>query len=218
MAIEGQQQKNKVLWSPTEAFMEETAMRRFQKAVRGEGVQDEGKAGSMSYEELWKWSVEHSDEFWTELMGFLEVEYEGSLTPVKQGDTMPDVTYFPNVKLNFAENMLRHGAPDSPLQDAEALVSISEARSDNDKRWTFRELRDDASRVASALRQLGVTSQDACAAYLPNIGETVVAMLGTTSTGSIWTSSSPDFGARAVADRFSQVGPKAIFVADGYVS
>jgi len=217
MAIDGQQ-KNKVLWSPTEAFMEETAMRRFQKAVRREGVQEEGKGGPMSYEELWKWSVEHSDEFWTELMGFLEVEYEGSLTPVKQGDTMPDVTYFPNVKLNFAENMLRHGAPDSPLQDAEALVSISEARSDNDKRWTFRELRDDASRVASALRQLGVTSQDACAAYLPNIGETVVAMLGTTSTGSIWTSSSPDFGARAVADRFSQVGPKVIFVADGYVS
>ena len=217
MAIEGHQ-KNKVLWSPTEAFMEETAMRRFQKAVGGDVVQEEGKGGSMSYEELWKWSVEHSDEFWTELMGFLEVEYEGSLTPVKQGDTMPDVTYFPNVKLNFAENMLRHGAPDSPLQDAEALVSISEARSDNDQRWTFRELRDDAARVASALRQLGVTHQDACAAYLPNIGETVVAMLGTTSTGSIWTSSSPDFGARAVADRFSQVGPKVIFVADGYVS
>jgi len=83
---------------------------------------------------------------------------------------------------------------------------------------TFAELRDDASRVRAALEKLGVTSYDACGAYLPNIGETVVAMLGATSTGSTWTSCSPDFGARAVADRFSQVSPKVLFTCDGFVS
>jgi len=146
--------ENKVLWSPTTPFKQETAMARFQKAVNM-------KEGS-SYEELWKWSVENSDEFWVALMEFLELEYEGSTETVKEGTTMPDVTYFPNVKLNFAQNMLKHGKPDSPLKDAEALVSISEAR--DDQRWTFGELRDDASRVASALRKLGVTSEDACGA------------------------------------------------------
>ena len=200
--------ENKILWSPNPERMNETAMARFQQAM---GV-------SGGYEELWKWSVGNADEFWVRLMEFLELDYQGSTEPVKRGDIMPDVTYFPNVRINFAQNMLKHGAPESPLRDSEALVSISEARPDRDQRWTFAELRDDAARVEKALRQLGVTSDDACGAYLPNVGETVVAMLGTTSTGSVWTSSSPDFGAQAVADRFSQVKPKVFFVADGYVS
>jgi acetoacetyl-CoA synthetase len=112
------------------------------------------------------------------LLDFLDVVYEGSTATVKDGTTMPDV------KINFAENMLKHGAPESPLRQEEALVSVSEAR--NDRRWTFGALRYDASRVAAALRKSGVTQEDACGAYLPNIGEAVVAMLGTTSTGSVW--------------------------------
>jgi acetoacetyl-CoA synthetase len=198
--------ENKLLWEPSTEYMKETAMYSFQRQVGVKG----------GYDDLWKWSIEHSDEFWTTLLDYFNVEYSGSLSPVKTGTKMPDVTYFPNVLLNFAENMLRHGMIDSPLRDVEAIVSISEAR--EDKRWSFADLRHDASRVSKALRKLGVTSSDSCGAYLPNIGETIVAMLGVTSTGSIWTSSSPDFGARAVADRFSQVGPKVLFVTDGYVS
>jgi len=194
------------MWEPTPEQVEQTAMRRFQRQVGVEG----------GYDELWKWSVQNSDQFWTELMGFVGVEKSGSAVPVKEGTKMPDVTYFPNVELNFAENMLRHGAPGAPLEHAEALVSISESR--DDRRWTFGELRNDASRVRASLEALGVTSSDACGAYLSNIGETVVAMLGATSTGATWTSCSPDFGARAVADRFGQVGPKVLFVTDGFVS
>ena len=89
---------------------------------------------------------------------------------------MPDVTYFPNVQLNFAENLLRHAAPGSPLENAEAVVSISESRGE-DKRWTFAELRDDAARVRAALGALGVTTADACGAYMPNVGETIVEMV-----------------------------------------
>ena len=186
--------------------MEQTAMKKFQKSVGVEG----------GYDALWKWSVDNSEEFWTKLMDFVGIEFEGSTSPVKIGDTMPDVTWYPEVKLNFAENMLRHGAPGAPLADAEAIVSISESR--DDKRWSFAEARDDASRVRASLSKLGVTSSDACGAYLSNIGETILAMLGTTSTGATWTSCSPDFGARAVADRFTQVAPKVLFTCDGFTS
>lgn len=201
-AIDTQESKNKVLWEPTSP--EETAMFRFQQEI-----------GSDNYEDLWKWSTENSDEFWTRLIQFLDIETTGSMSPVRNGDTMPDVTYFPNLKLNFAENMLKH-ANDKSMKDAEAIVSISEAR--DEIRWTFAQARDDAARIAKALRDSGVTKHDACGAYMPNVGETILAMLGVTSTGSIWTSCSPDFGARAVADRFVQVGPKVLFVTDGYVS
>jgi len=194
------------MWEPTPSVVETTAMKKFQRSVGVEG----------GYDELWKWSVENSDQFWSELMQFTKIEHSGSLSPVKEGSVMPDVTYFPEAELNFAENMLRHGAPGSPLIDEEAIVSISEARPD--KRWSFGELRADASRVRAALEALGVSSSDAAGAYMPNIGETVVAMLGSTSTGATWTSCSPDFGAQAVSDRFGQVGPKVLFVADGFVS
>lgn len=196
---------NKILWEPTNVG--ETAMEKFRL-----------QRNVANYNELWKWSIEHSDEFWSTLMEYLEVQYSGSLTPVRHGDIMPDVTYFPNVTLNFAENLLRHGDESSSLNDVEAIVSVSESRPNDDRRWTFAQAKDDASRCAAALRAaVQLTSQDACGAYLPNIGETILAMLGTTSTGAIWTSCSPDFGAQAVADRFQQVRPKVLFVVDSYV-
>uniref|UniRef100_A0A7S1UQ32 AMP-dependent synthetase/ligase domain-containing protein n=1 Tax=Grammatophora oceanica TaxID=210454 RepID=A0A7S1UQ32_9STRA len=195
------------MWEPTEKYMKETAMYKFKESV---GIVDGG------YEELWKWSVENSDEFWARLMDFVDVEYSGTMTPVKEGDTMPDVSYFPNVELNFAENMLKHGKEDSPLKDVEAIVSVSEAR--EDVRWTFSELRQDASRVQAALEKMGVDKDSAVGAYLPNIGETIVAMLGATSTGAVWSSCSPDFGAQAVSDRFGQIEPKVLFTSNGFVA
>jgi acetoacetyl-CoA synthetase len=149
-------------------------------------------------------------------MDFLDLQYSGSKLPVKEGTILPDVEYFPNVRINFAENLLKHGHPTSPLAKAEALVSVSEARPDI--RWTFARLREDASRVQHALAKMGITEHDAVAAYLPNIGETILAMLGTTSIGAMWTSTSPDFGVTAVVDRFSQVKPKVLFTANGYVA
>lgn len=182
-------------------------MRKFQDAV---GV-------SGGYEELWKWSIEHSDSFWKQLMLHLELDFEGSLEPARQGTEMPDVTYFPNVKLNFAENLLRFGKEDSELKDHEAIASISEARVD--KRWTFSELRQDCSRVRAGLEKLvGIDETCAVGAYMPNIGETIVAMLGTVSTGALWSSCSDDFGPMAVSDRFRQIEPKVLFTVNGVIS
>jgi acetoacetyl-CoA synthetase len=196
---------NKVMWQPSKEFMKDTAMYQFQQSVGVEGT----------YEDLWKWSVASSDEFWVKLMNFLDLQYDGTTSPVKQGNVMPDVTYFPNVQLNFAQNLLRYSTDDS-MKGSEAIVSVSEAR--ETKRWTFEQLQEDTSRLSASLRAMGVTQNDACGAYLPNLGETIIAMLGTTATGSIWTSCSPDFGPQAVADRFSQVAPKVLFVVNGYVS
>jgi len=202
---------NKLMWEPTEAQKQETAMYKFQQFIG----KDAGALGN--YQDLWKYSVDKSDEFWVQLLSFLELEYDGTTTPVKQGNVMPDVTYFPNVQLNFAQNLLRY-ARKPETRDTEAIVSVSEALDMKPKRWTFGELEDDTARVAASLRKLGVSKEDACGAYLPNVGETIVAMLGATATGSIWTSCSPDFGPQAVADRFSQVQPKVLFVVNGYVS
>ena len=192
-----------IMWQPDATAMSETAMAKFKRDVGIDG----------SYDDLWQWSVDNSDQFWTELMDFVDIKYTGSTSPVREGDVMPDVEYFPELNLNFAENMLRYADKNG---DDEALVSISEAR--DDVRWTFSELRDDAARIESVLSKLGVGADDACGAFMPNIGETVVAMLGTTSTGATWSSCSQDFGARAVADRFGQIGPKVLFTVDGFVS
>jgi acetoacetyl-CoA synthetase len=197
--------ENEIMWEPSEDYKKETMMHAFAQ-----------KMGYDNYEDLWKWSVDQGDDFWAQLMDFLDIQYTGSLSPTKHGDVMPNVEYFPNVQLNFAENLLKHGHPDSPLKDVEALVSVSEARSD--QRWTFAEVRDDASRMRTALTAVGVTEDDAVAAYLPNIGEAIVSMLGATATGSIWSSCSPDFGVQAVADRFGQIQPKVLITANGFVS
>ena len=190
-----------VLWTPDADYVKTTAMDRFQRAMGIDGT----------YEQLWDWSVSEPDQFWTQLQDFLDVEREGSDTPARTGDTMPDVQWFPSSKLNFAENLLRHGK--GPLADAEAVITVSEGM--GRKAWTFAELRRDAGRVQRALSKLGVDSSESCGAYIANVGEAVVAMLGATSTGATWTSCSPDFGARAVADRFGQVGPKVLFASDG---
>ena len=190
-----------VLWTPNPDYVKTTAMDRFQRAMDIDGT----------YEQLWDWSVSEPDAFWTQLQDFLDVEREGSDAPAREGDTMPDVQWFPSSKLNFAENLLRHG--EGPLANEEAVITVSEGM--GRKAWTFAELRRDAGRVQRALSKLGVNDKESCGAYVANVGEAVVAMLGATSTGATWTSCSPDFGARAVADRFGQVGPKVLFASDG---
>ena len=159
-----------VLWTPTPEAVEATAMRQFQKHV--------GVAGD--YEALWRWSVDEADAFWAALLDWTGTVYEGSSAPTRTPGPMPDCAYFPDVRLNFAENLLRHGAPGAAREHAEAVVSVSEARPD--RRWTFGQLRDDAARARAALAALGVGADDAVGAYVPNVGESLVAMLGATAT------------------------------------
>jgi acetoacetyl-CoA synthetase len=166
-------------------------------------------AGQKSYAALHAWSVERSEEFWNLLWEFCEVQGTRSGPTLLNGERMPGAQWFPQAKLNFAQNLLRR-------RDAgEAIVFWGEDRVR--RRLSHRNLYDLVSRLAQALADAGVGKGDRVAGYLPNVPEATAAMLATASLGAIWSSCSPDFGVQGVLDRFGQIEPKVLFCADGYL-
>jgi acetoacetyl-CoA synthetase len=161
------------------------------------------------YETLYQWSIENIPDFWACLWEFAKIK---SSTPYDQvvddGVKMPGAKWFSGARLNFAENLLRY------KDDQTALIFKGEDRVD--KRMTYAELYDEVASVARSLRQAGVRTGDRVVGFMPNMPETVIAMLAATSMGAIWSSCSPDFGIKGVLDRFGQIKPKVLFTADGY--
>jgi acetoacetyl-CoA synthetase len=127
------------------------------------------------------------------------------------GPAMPGTRWFPGARLNFAQHVLRH---EGARRNDTAILHRSEERAPAEMTWG--ELGDAVRSLATALRARGIVPGDCVVAYLPNIVETVIAMLATTAIGAVWASAAPEFGSSFVIDRFAQVAPKAIFVADGY--
>jgi len=158
---------------------------------------------------LHAFSVNEAEKFWDAFW-----DYAGIIAETKgervlaDGDKMPGAQFFPDARLNFAENLLRR------RDDGDAMVFWSEDKVK--RRMSWRELYDLVSRLAQALKAAGVGPGDRIAGFVPNMPETVAAMLAATSLGAIWTSCSPDFGVRGVLDRFGQTEPKVLFTADGY--
>ncbi len=185
------------LWTPDPARAAQTGMARFMRL-----------AGKKDYAELHRWSVEERDEFWALLWQFAEVRGDMGKRRLVDGDRMPGAQWFPDARLNFAENLLR-GRDDSL---AIAFWGEEEVK----RRLTRTELHDLVSQLAQALRAAGVAKGDRVAAYLPNMPEATAAMLATASLGAIWSSCSPDFGVQGVLDRFGQIEPKVFFCADRY--
>jgi len=168
------------------------------------------KAGGVrSFDELHRWSIDHREDFWSLLWDFAGIRGTRSGPVLLDGDRMPGAKWFPEARLNFADNLLRE--PD----DTEAIVFWGEDRVK--RRLTRRELHALVSRIAQALRAKGVGKGDRVAGYLPNMPEAVAAMLATASLGAIWSSCSPDFGIQGVVDRFGQIEPKAFFCCDKYL-
>ena len=188
----------KPLWAPSPERAGHTLLARFM-----------ARAGKKDYADLHRWSVEHSEEFWNLCWDFCGViGAKGSRTLVN-GNRMPGACWFPEGRLNFAENLLR---------ERDASLALSFWGEDRVKRrYSRRELYDLVSRLAQALRASGVTKGDRVAGYLPNLPEAVAATLATASIGAIWSSCSPDFGVQGVLDRFGQIEPKVLFCADGYL-
>jgi acetoacetyl-CoA synthetase len=166
-------------------------------------------AGKRDYDELHRWSVEKSEDFWELLWKFAEVRGEPGKRRLIDGDRMPGAVWFPDGRLNFADNLLRS------RDDALAIAFWGEDQVK--RRLSRRELYDLVSRLAQALRAEGVGKGDRVAGYLPNMPEAVAAMLATASLGAIWSSCSPDFGVQGVLDRFGQIEPKLLFCADRYL-
>ena len=191
------------LWKPNQEKVDQANLTAFIRQARQHwpNVND--------FPSLYQWSIERPAEFWETLWDFCEVlcsrPWDSVLTDAGK---MPGAKWFSGARLNFAENLLRHS------DQRNALVFWNEQG--RQRSLTYAELYRQVAGVAQALRKMGVTAGDRVAGLMPNIPETIVAMLATTSVGAIWSSTSPDFGMQGVMDRFGQIEPKVLFAADGY--
>jgi acetoacetyl-CoA synthetase len=192
------------LWEPSAAWVEASNMTALIRAVNARF-----SARISDYDGLWRFSVERRAEFWDAAWDFFGVLGTRNGDRVLIDDAMPGARFFPDARMSFPQNLLRRE------DDGDAIVFNNERGETRKLSW--RELRNETSRLIQALRELGVGSGDVVAGYLPNIPEAVIAMLATTSLGAIWTSCSPDFGSSAVLDRFGQTKPKLLFCADGHL-
>jgi len=192
------------LWVPSAERVQRAAMTRFMTFVNGSS----GTAFS-NYDELYRWSVSDIPAFWGAVWEFCGVRASRAYDRVVDDlDRMPGARWFPGARLNFAENLLRY------RDEGTAIIFKGEGR--ETERLSYGELFERVTCLAGALRGCGVVAGDRVAGYLPNLPETVMAMLAAVSLGAVWSSCSPEFGIRGVLDRFGQIGPKVLFCADGY--
>lgn len=183
-------------------------MRRFMDYVS----EREGRAFG-SYEALHAWSIADVGSFWRYLWAFCDVRHSVPFdTVVDDPRKMPGAKWFAGARLNFAENLLRHGAPDAPVERraSPAFLAYDEL-SDKPRTWSHAELYRDVQLLANALRAWGLRPGDRVAGVLPNNPEAAIAMLASVAVGASWASCSPDFGAGALIDRLSQVRPRLVF-------
>jgi len=194
----------KPLWSPSEQAIEQAQLTQFARQVVRKRHLDLN-----SYPDFYRWSIEHPEEFWSDVWEFcgLIASRKGS-TVLVDGDKMPGAKWFPEARLNIAENMMRRG------DRGDAFVFWDE--SGFRRRVSYSELTTDVSRAVQALAALGLRSGDRVAAFIPNIPEAGLFALAALSQGMVWSSCSPDFGVEGVVDRFGQIEPKVLFCADGY--
>ena len=192
------------VWQPTEARINQSNMERFQRAV----AQQTGLPIS-DYKSLYQWSIDHPEAFWASLWQHTEVRASEPFHRVlSDAAQFPGASWFEGARLNFAENLLR------VRSNKVALIS----RLENGQRstTTYLELYQQVAQCAAAMRAMGVVCGDRVAGFMPNVSQTVVAMLAATSVGAIWSSCSPDFGINGVMDRFGQIKPKLLFGCNGY--
>jgi len=191
------------LWTPSESFKEESGLFHYQ-----EWLKERYQLNFESYEDLWSWSVEKTEDFWTSLMVYFDIKYSGQIEHVLSGDQMPQLKWFEGINLNYAEHIFREKSNDRPalyFQNEELCQTIS---------WST--LEDRVKSIRSFLQDQGIQKGDCIAAYLPNIPEAIYCFLAVNSLGAVWTCCSPDFGESTVIERFSQVKPKLLFAVDGY--
>ena len=192
----------KPLWTPSDDRVAQSALTAFREAANARfGLKLAG------YEDLWDWSVARKEDFWRFLWDWAGIKGEPGAVVLRDGDRMPGAQWFPEARLNYAENLLA-GAPD------EAIVFWGEDKVK--RRWSRADLVAEVSRLQQALKAAGVGVGDRVAAYMPNLPETLAAMLATASLGAVWSSCSPDFGVQGVVDRFGQIEPKVLFFPDAY--
>jgi len=163
------------------------------------------------YAAAWRWSVDEPGAFWSSIWEHFEILAAAPPSAALADPRMPGTVWFPEARLNYAENVLR-----LPGRGANDVVVIGRSQTRGPTSLTAAELRDQVARCRSGLERLGVGAGDRVAAFLPNVPEAIVALLATASLGATWTACAPEFGVRAVVDRFGQVAPRVLLAVDGY--
>jgi acetoacetyl-CoA synthetase len=193
-----------LLFTPTTERVERSLFTDFIRFVN-----DAGLTNARTYAELHAWSVESLGDFWTALADWGGVIWRHRAeTPLIASEGAEHARWFPGAELNYVDHVLRHKA------DALAVIALDE--SGVERRLSYGEMAEAAGAAAEGLRRLGVAKGDRVAAVLPNGIEAIVGLWATASLGAIWSSCAPEFGAPSMTDRFRQIEPKVLLVADGY--
>ncbi len=198
--------EGELLWTPSAERTASARLTSFAGWLAAErGVQ------CSSYDELWRWSVGDLDGLWSAVAAWFGVPWHDRPATALAATVMPGAVWFPGGTLNYAERAL---FPPGVADDDLAVIFVREDRQHTTLTWT--QLRAEVAAIRAALRNAGVGVGDRVAALVPNAPEALVAMLAAASLGAIWSSCSPDFGARAIADRFTQIEPVVLVAVDGY--
>jgi len=196
--------ENPILWSPPEERIHSSQMHKFMQFVNLHK-----KITLKNFEDLHKWSIGNKSDFWLQIWNFFDIIGDKGNEPfIDPTNQMPGSNFFPSGHVNYAENMLRR------CDDRVAIVFRSEDKTRRELSWF--DLNNQVSSLASFLISSGISKGDRVAAFMPNLPETVIMMLATSSIGAIFSSASPDFGVEGVLDRFGQIEPKVIITTDGY--
>jgi acetoacetyl-CoA synthetase len=199
--------EGELLWTPSATFAADSQLAKFEAwlaAKRGLRFPD--------YEALWRWSVDDLSGFWGAIWDYFEVISDTPYEHVVESEGVFGAKWFRGSHTNYAEHLLRHEAKATP--DEIAFCYSAETRPLRTMTW--HELGRQVRRVATSLRELGVTRGDRVVSYLPNVPETAIAMLATVAIGAVWSAAAPEFGTKTVLERFAQIEPKVAFVVDGY--
>ena len=198
----------KPLWQPTHSQINQTQMWQFMQIIH-----QKFNLKMACYDDLYRWSVDNIPEFWQAFWDFSQIiSSKRSAQVVTAFDTIAEAKFFPDAQLNYAENLLKER---SDIDNSSAAI-IFWGEDKVKRALTFDDLQKQVACLQTYLRECGVRAGDRVAGFMPNLPETVAAMLATVSLGAIWTSCSPDFGLEALIDRFGQTEPKVIFTTDGY--
>ena len=195
---------NTILWEPSKDQINSSQLEAFRLKVN-----NRFNLNIKNYSELHSWSISNISDFWKAIWGYMAIEFSSDYIQVVDDKTkLPGAKWFEGARFNFAENLLRVRSHKPGIHfkgEGQPVRTV-----------TYNELFSEVEKLASALRKMGVQKGDRVAGFMPNMPETIIAMLATTSIGAIWSSSSPDFGIKGVLDRFTQIEPKVLFAANGY--
>jgi acetoacetyl-CoA synthetase len=191
-----------ILWTPRPEAVEATQLHTFMQRA----------ASQHGFDPVWpmlhRWSCQHPDQFWSAMFDHAAIKATQPARAVMSGSGMLGTRWFDGMTLNYAAHLLRR------YGDSCAIVAQDERGRIRRINWS--ELRDRVAQFAAALKRIGIGSGDRVAGCLPNVPEAIIAMLGTAALGAVWSSCSPDFGLGGIVDRFGQIGPRLLLIADGY--